>query len=368
MPGAKVAACSRAPRGGLDRVIMARVRSVPLGMRVALGVFTALGALTCVDATNLGHPAAWLAMAAIPAAALVHRRPLLFGLALTVGAIWLRLVFAGLPVGADQLIVGQAALQQVLAGGSPYGIGYAASMPPGAPFVYGPLMLLTAPLGVIGEVLAGAGVMVLLTLRGSFVTLAVYGALGFAVQLSTSGINDGIPAFVVFAGLLALERHRRAGGVLLAVAAALKPYAFAWFPAAIGFGGMATAVAALGVTAICWAPLVVWGPSSFLRSLDLAAAAHPVPANSFDLPAGRLLAIPIGALSLLVRRWTLVVLSGTAIFVVVLFFDRWASVGYLLVILPLFGYLLERRSPSTGSSRQAPEWGVRGGRAAGTGR
>ncbi|HTS14523.1 MAG TPA: hypothetical protein VMH24_02580, partial [Candidatus Sulfotelmatobacter sp.] len=40
---------------------------------------------------------------------------------------------------SDVLTVTRSAIQTVLAGGDPYGIGYATSSPPGAPFPYGPL-------------------------------------------------------------------------------------------------------------------------------------------------------------------------------------------------------------------------------------
>ena len=42
---------------------------------------------------------------------------------------------------SDVLTVTRSAIETVLAGGNPYGIGYATSSPPGAPFPYGPLAL-----------------------------------------------------------------------------------------------------------------------------------------------------------------------------------------------------------------------------------
>ena len=50
----------------------------------------------------------------------------------------LRLAFFGV-LDADGLAISQGALSSVLAGGNPYTHGYAVSIPPGAPFVYGPL-------------------------------------------------------------------------------------------------------------------------------------------------------------------------------------------------------------------------------------
>jgi len=307
-----------------------------------LAIFALLGAATAGHAANHGLPQAWLALAAVPAGLLLIRRPILVGLAIAAGGFWLRLVFTALPETADQLIVGRAALDTVLAGGNPYGIGYAASQPPGSPYVYGPLALLTSLLRAPGEALAAAGTMAVLALTRSFLTLGIFAGFIFVVQLGSSGINDLLPGFLLMAGLVALERHRVAGGALLAVAAAVKPYCLAWFPAAMGYGGVAAVAALVGVTGVLWSPLLVWGPASFLRSVEMAAAIHPVPENSLNVPALRILAIPLALVSLLVRRWSVMVLSGAAIFLVVLFLDRWASYGYWLVVLPILGMLAER--------------------------
>jgi hypothetical protein len=309
---------------------------------VGLAIFALLGAATAGHAANHGLPQAWLALAAVPVGLLLVRRPILVGLAIAAGGFWLRLVFTALPETADQLIVGRAALDTVLAGGNPYGIGYAASQPPGSPYVYGPLALLTSLLRAPGEALAAAGTMAVLALTRSFLTLGIFAGFIFVVQLGSSGINDLLPGFLLMAGLVALERHRVAGGALLAVAAAVKPYCLAWFPAAMGYGGVAAVAALVSVTGVLWSPLLVWGPASFLRSVELAAAIHPVPENSLNVPALRILAFPLALVSLLVRRWSVMVLSGAAIFLVVLFLDRWASYGYWLVVLPILGMLAER--------------------------
>lgn len=293
-------------------------------------------------ATRLGLGQAWWAAVAVPAALVLLRWPILAGAALAAGGAWLRLVYAQMPVTSDQLVVGQAALNGVLAGLNPYGIGYSESVPPGSPFVYGPLNLLSAPLGVQGEILAATGTMLLLSWSRSFLTLAFFAAHYVVVQFSTSGINDLVPGFLILAGLLALERHRFLGGGLLALAAGVKPYALAWFPAAIGYGGLQAAAALAAVTAAVWSPLLVWGPGSFLRSVELAAATHPIPENSLNMPHLRVLAIPLAAASILLRRWWAVVLSGVAVFCIWLFLDRWASYGYWLVVLPLIGVVAER--------------------------
>jgi len=103
---------------------------------------------------------------------------------------------------------------------------------------------------------------------------------------------------------------------------------------------------------VLWSPLLAWGPASFLRSVEMAAAVHPVPENSLNVPALRILAVPLALAALFVRSWTLTVVAGAAIFLVVLFTDRWASYGYWLVVLPILGmvaerWLRERAAPST---------------------
>ena len=57
-------------------------------------------------------------------------------------AIWVRMLSLGAPETCDQIIVSRAALRVAHRGGNPYGFGYAESVPPGAPFPYGPLGLL----------------------------------------------------------------------------------------------------------------------------------------------------------------------------------------------------------------------------------
>ena len=101
---------------------------------------------------------------------------------------------------SDVLAVTEAAIREMLAGGNPYGQGYEASMPPGAPFAYGPLALLwyLPSLGDPGrmELLASVMVLGLLALRGRPLGLAIYAAT---------------PAFVVAAGD-GLFEYRGIGG------------------------------------------------------------------------------------------------------------------------------------------------------------
>ena len=95
---------------------------------------------------------------------------------------------------SDVLTVTRSAIETTLAGGSPYGIGYASSSPPGAPFPYGPLALLwylpfRADPRVV-ELAVSLLVLAVLALRGRPIGLAIY-ALALPLLLTASdGSND----------------------------------------------------------------------------------------------------------------------------------------------------------------------------------
>ena len=91
-----------------------------------------------------------------------------------------------------------------------------------------------------------------------------------------------------------------------------------------------------------WLPVLAWGPASFLHSIELARATHPSPDNTLNMPALRILAVPLAIVSLLVRSWTMAVLMGSLIFVTMLFLDYWASLGYWMVVGPLVGLIGDR--------------------------
>lgn len=320
---------------------------------LALGIYTGLAYMTCALGSSAGRPEIWLAMLAVPAAFAARSRPLLFAAALICGGMWLRIVWVGLPPFADQLEVARAAATIALDGGNPYLARYAESVPPGAPFVYGPLGLVGGLIGVWGEVLAGGASMVLLAWKRCWLSLAIYASLVLVVQLTASGANDVAPGFFIAAGMVMLVSRPLAGGILLAIAAALKPYALAWFPGAIGYGGMAALAGTAVGSLVLWAPLLLWGPATMLQAVEDARKVH-TSANAINIPELRLLALPIALGSLLLRRWTHAAISGLLIFVIVLFFDRWVSWTYLLAIAPLLGILLEGRRARPASEADAP--------------
>lgn len=332
-----------APPGTRAGSLVDRLLPLPWHAIVAYALF-ASALLRSIEAeTARGHPMAWLAVIAIPAGLLLLRRPLLLALVMAAAGTYLRALYLAAPETCDQLEVSRAALGVALGGGHPYGIGYAESWPPGSPFPYGPLAMVASVLGVPGEVLAVTGIMLILACSRALITLAVLSAWVVAIEFGICGLNDQVPALLLLSGLLLIERGRAArGAVLLVASAAIKPYTFAWFPSMAAAGGaMTTMVLAVG-SAIAWLPVLMWGPGSFLHSIELARATHPIPENTLNMPYLRVLALPIAFAALLVRSWTTAVLTGALIFLMVLFFDHWASVGYWFVVGPIVGIVTER--------------------------
>ena len=301
---------------------------------VAVAVYGLLATLVAGIGLDHGRALGLVAVAMFPLAVLVRQRPLPLALTLIAGGTLLRLTFWGL-LGADQIAVSQAALGVALGGGDPYGVGYAVSTPPGAPFPYGPLALVAYAPGVWVELAAGVATMALMAWLRAWLALGIYAAAPLIATMTMSGTNDVLPGLLIAAGLLALRGRPVLGALLLALAAAIKPYAAAWFPGAVALGGWPALVTLAGVSAVCWAPLLAWGPERFLRSLDLARAIHPSADGALDLPQARsLAAIPFVA-GFFSRSWLAAVLLGTAVFVIVLFFDRWASMSYWLAVAPI---------------------------------
>jgi len=243
---------------------------------------------------------------------------------------------------ADQIIVSQAAWERVLSGEGPYGVGYASTIPPGAPFPYGPLAVLWWVPGEGVELAAALGIMAILAWQRALVTLAVFGVWRLSVWAQFIGVNDYSPGLLILIAMLVLRSRPLVGATILSVAAALKPYAFAWFFPAIGFGGWGVAAALAGTTAVLWSPLLWWGgPGAYLESVRLAATVHEVQRAALNLPVLRWLAVPLAVAGLWVRRWEWAVLLGSAVFATFLFLDFWASYSYWLAVLPISGVALE---------------------------
>ena len=255
---------------------------------------------------------------------------------------------------ADQILVSQAAWERVLSGAGPYGVGYAATIPPGAPFPYGPLGVIWWLPGSVVEFAAALAIMGILIWQRAFVTLAVFALWQASIRPQWAGVNDYSPGLLILVAWVVMQARPLVGSVILAAAAALKPYAFAWFLPAIGFGGWAVAGVLAAATAVLWSPLLWWGgPAAYLESVRLAGTVHHEQRDALNLPVLRWLAVPIAVAGLWVHRWEWAVLVGSAVFAIFLFLDFWASYSYWHAVLPVSGLALE----SLAASAYRRRWG-----------
>ena len=256
---------------------------------------------------------------------------------------------------SDVLAVTEAAAREMLAGGNPYGQGYEASLPPGAPFAYGPLALVwylpsLADPGRM-ELLASMVVLGLLGLRGRPLGLAIYAATPAFVVAAGDGSNDTTAGLLILVALLAAVRLPLLGAVLLALAVAFKPYALAWLPGLVGFSGVGPLLAFLASSAVLWLPaLMAWGPGSMLWSLREADALHTRPYYSLayglgvgdEVPRTAWNALRIGAgvalawLNLMfVRSAAGLIIGGSLVFAATLFLGWWGTFAYLSAVAPV---------------------------------
>lgn len=282
---------------------------------VAYGIGASLSALHL--ALYQDRPWALLALLAAPLA-------LRWPLALIGGSLLLMVGYIDTGY-ADQTDLGRAAAAALLAGESPWQIHDLGTHT--NPFAYGPLAMLTAQLGPRLEIVSALGLLAVLYRAGAVVTMSLIAGLPIFVMLTLTGINDYTPALLIVSGLLLLRNHPRAGGLLLGVAAALKPYAAAWFLLS-PWPWIASAV--------LWAPMLPFA-GDFLAMTRVAA-------GYAGFTPLRLLAVPFGVASLVARQWRTKVLLGAGIFAAVMLFGDWASLGYWIVVIPVAGMALEPTS------------------------
>lgn len=263
---------------------------------------------------------------------------------------------------SDVMLVTQAAIRTMLDGADPYGIGYAQSIPPGAPFAYGPLALLWY-LPVLGnpgrlELLLTMGLLGVLALRGRPLGLALYATLPALLVTSTDGSNDTSAGVLLLVALLVAQRKPVAGAALLALAVAFKPYALAWLLPLLAYGGVPMPLLAFVVTSLVawgWAVLA-WGPVPILDSLRRADALHPqayyslawvvdgsrfMPAEAWGMvryAAGAVIASLGWAWVRTARSFVIV---GVAVFLVTLFTGWWSTFAYLAAIAPVVCWHLD---------------------------
>ena len=330
-------------------------------LAVWLGLLTAALLLVGIGTPPIDIVAALLLVTATLFLCLRWRLGMLaVGVLLVVG-FWLRAdaVFGGF---SDVLTVTQAAIRAATAGLNPYGVGYQESMPPGAPFAYGPLALLwylpsvTQP-GRL-ELLVSLGFVTVLAMRGRVLGLAIYAVLPALLVTAADGSNDTSAGLFLLVALLVAERRPLAGGFLLALAAAFKPYALAWLPPLLAYGGIAGPLLAFIVgSLIAWGPaLVLWGPGPIFESLRKAEGLHVQAYYSLAWAVGGtrwltesawgVFRFAAGA-AVVVAGWRMVrtarsmVVVGAAIFLVTLFTGWWSTFAYLAAIAPVICWHLD---------------------------
>jgi hypothetical protein len=298
-------------------------------------------------------------LVAIVATLVVSARWRIPGVALVVllvGGLALRLAITS-GVGSDVLDVTQAAIRRMLDGGNPYGVGYAESRPPGAPYPYGPIgLLLYLPvLGAAGRLELVSAILILsaLALRGRLIGLAIYAMAPVLITTASDGSNDTTAGLILLVAFAIAAARPRLGALVLAIGVGFKPYLAAWLPALLVWGGWPV-VAVFGVVSlVIWAPvLVLWGPASFLTSLQMADEVHRVPSWSLGSAYAKLtqtsaprallndLRLVLGGLvALATMRWSrtidAVILGGTLVYLVTLFAGFWSTYAYFAAIAPI---------------------------------
>lgn len=261
---------------------------------------------------------------------------------------------------SDVLSVTGLAIEHALAGGNPYGVGYPGPSSTGAPFAYGPLALLwylPSSDPRIVEMGVSLLILVVLAVRGRPLGMAVYAVSTVLLVTASDGSNDTSAGLFLLLALLAAPRSPVAGGALLGLAVAFKPYALAWLPPLLAFAGLGGPLLGFGVVLLAtWGPvLAMWGLGAVLTSLRMAEAVHtrayysvayglstdpalrPV-LESLRYVAGGLLA---AASWLVVRSQASLILWGSAIFLATLFLGYWSTFAYFAALAPVLCWHLD---------------------------
>ena len=183
---------------------------------------------------------------------------------------------------SDVSAVTHAAIQRILDGGNPYGVGYGESNPPGAAIPYGPVVFLWYLVWyrdpAMIELVVSLGLLAYFGLRaanGRPIGLVLYALTPPIVLATIDGSNDTSAGLFILAALALAERRPVLGAGVLAVAVAFKPYAVAWVPGLLVWAGWPAVGAFLVASLVAWAPMLfAWGPSSYMLSLQMAQLVH----------------------------------------------------------------------------------------------
>jgi hypothetical protein len=267
------------------------------------------------------------------------------------------------PAGSDVDDVTRAAIARMLAGQSPYGVGYPQSVPPGSPFPYGPLALiwyLPFPSPRRLELFVSVVLLLTLAVRGRPLGLAIYAVLIPLLVVASDGSNDNSAGLLLLIALVSAERWPRVGAAFLGLAVAFKPYALAWVAPYLGWAGIAALWPMLIAASAFWLPaMIAWGPAAIHDSLSGAEAAQlrvgayyslgwalkrfgsPIPPEVLNT-----LRLVIGAAASVVailrtKTHAGVVLGGTLIFLATLFLGAWSTFAYFAAIAPVLCWYLD---------------------------
>ncbi|MDQ3938782.1 MAG: hypothetical protein M3253_08910 [Chloroflexota bacterium] len=280
------------------------------------------------------------------------------GLAAVIALLFVGVDLRATYIGAgysDVGVVTLAAIERAFAGGNPYGVGYDISSPPGSPFAYGPLTLLwyLAPVNPrMVELVVSFAILTMLALRGRPLGLAIFAASPVLAQVASDGSNDTSAGLLLLIGLVTLARAPRAGAFVVGLAIAFKPYALAWAPPIVAWGGLMALLPLVLGAGLLWLPaILLWGAGSIVESFRLADATKPDPFYALGhalrrfgvnatrelLDTFRFVAGGLTTLAVLpaVRSHRAVVIGGTLIFVATLYSGWWATFAYLAAIAPV---------------------------------
>jgi hypothetical protein len=188
--------------------------------------------------------------------------------------------------------------------------------------------------------------------------LAVYAAAPAVVKLALDGSNDTSAGLLILIALVAAETRPVAGAVVLAAAAAFKPYALAWLPGLVGWAGLPALGAFAAASALFWSPLLAWGPGAYLQSLRDAEAVHhrpyaslaaafewlgrgSVPRQVFLFTAYASGGLAAVATFFRVRSHDALVIGGTLVFAATLYLGYWATFAYVSAVAPILCWKLD---------------------------